>query len=643
MKAKTELLQNSLPLICAGLGDKLDVRIKVQGNQASTNGNTIVIPDFKVATKEDKDAVLGFASHEAAHIKFNSWKDITREDMQECTAMRKAMWNIFEDLRIESEMIKAMIGTRKWIDQIWINRQKEGTRPAVTSECAPTSILQDYLLFTCRVKYREQKHLQPYLDAATDAFIDVLGWKLQMQLDDVVHEHLPKLISSRSAFDLAIQVEQLINKHEPDEPQQPKEPEQQSSNEESSEGDTGDSGETNSSDSSSDTKDEQKGEGTNDSDSKPDSSGEEKPEGEGTSDSDSEPDSLTNPDSSSASNGEEGDSKDGPQTPTSTAPLNTPSTEDIKKAIEALTQATEGDFKDDMEQFVSQMAKLAQANEAQSQVGIPDIQWAKDLVDTNNSYSSRYGRSLESDVKRNSNMLTAKLQGLVQEDIRVRAKNKDRGQRINTKLLHRVTVGNPKVFKSKSHKKEIDTIVEIMVDNSGSMVCNRTSNGETLMNGAKKAQLSLALALDKLQGVTVTASAFPTGENRCSNVIELLSEGEPVKKLAPRLSIVKGNGDNTPSASAMWHSLRKVVESNKQRKIILFVTDGCPNADQAKTLGDLVVKAEKNGIVVIGIAIGEIADYKSKFYKFFSNAIFIQDAKELKNEMFKVAHNLISG
>lgn len=607
MNAKTEMFQNALPLICAGLGDKLNVKIKVQGNQASTDGTTIIIPDFKVTTKEDKDAVLGFASHEAAHIKFNSFDGIKQQDIQG-HPLRKSMWNIFEDLRIENAMIKSMIGTRKWIDQIWINRQKEGCRPSVTSKSEPTKILFDYLLFTCRVKYRDQKQLQPYLDAATDAFIDVLGWKLQMDLDNVLSKHLPNLDSSVTALNLAKKVEQLINNHEPEE-------------------------ESNSSESDNDEDEQDKASNSNGGDS----SEESQQEDDGQSfNGESESESSTN----STSNSEFSDSYQKAQS--SCQSSNTPTADDIKQAIESLAQASDEDFEDDMEQYIAQMAKLAQANDAKSHVSIPEIQYAK-YVTNNSPYSISQGKKLTSEVKRDSNLLTAKIQGLVQEDIRIRCKTTNSGQRLNTKVLHRIAAGNSKVFKSKAKKVEVDTIVEVMIDNSFSMCSKRTSNGKTLISEARKAQLSLALALDKLDGVTVTASAFPTAHTGSSQVIELLSEGESVKKLATRLSIVTGQGDNTPSASAMWHSIRKVIESKRQRKIILFVTDGHPNLNEMDTLKSLVSKAEKNGIVVIGIAIGNIALDMHRFYYFFSNAIFIQDAAELKTEMFKVARNLISG
>ncbi|MEZ9922281.1 hypothetical protein AB4342_19410, partial [Vibrio breoganii] len=85
----------------------------VNGDQAWTDGQTICVPNFNVSSKEEKDAVLGFISHEAAHIKFNSFRGISRSQMLG-NPLRKAMHNIFEDLRIEKAMIDYMIGSRKW-------------------------------------------------------------------------------------------------------------------------------------------------------------------------------------------------------------------------------------------------------------------------------------------------------------------------------------------------------------------------------------------------------------------------------------------------------------------------------------------------------------------------------------------------
>ena len=215
MSKQTQLLQNSLPLIAAGLGDKLGVRVTVSGNQAYTDGQSINIPDFQISSKEEKDAVLGLMSHEAAHIKFHSFRGISDDDIR--VPLRKHMWNILEDCRIETAMIDSMIGTKKWMNQIWINRQKEGTREPVTKDNAPASILCDYLLFTCRVNHRGQQHLENYLDAAEEAFIEVFGWKLLSQLEALLTQHIGRLSSSKKAMALAKQVEDLIKNHEPEE------------------------------------------------------------------------------------------------------------------------------------------------------------------------------------------------------------------------------------------------------------------------------------------------------------------------------------------------------------------------------------------------------------------------------------------
>lgn len=72
-----------------------------------------------------------------------------------------------------------------------------------------------------------------------------------------------------------------------------------------------------------------------------------------------------------------------------------------------------------------------------------------------------------------------------------------------------------------------------------------------------------------------------------------------------------------------------------------MVTDGFPNYDQRDALTQLVQRAERNGITVIGIAIGDIADYKSEFLQYFRNALFISDVSQLKKELFKVAKDLL--
>lgn len=610
MNKQNQLIHNSLPLIAAGLGDKLGVRITVSGNQAWTDGKTINIPDFNIKSKEHKDAVLGFVSHEAAHLKFDSFN--LQGDFS--SAALQNYWNIFEDLRIENAMIESMVGTKNWINQIWINRQNDGSRPPIQTDAEPASCICELLLMTCRVNHRGQTHVQPYLDAAEDAFCLNLGFKLYMQVNNLLSNELPNLSSSKDAYDLAVKVNTLINEFDPDEdePDEPDEPSPDSSSqtpEESNPGDSASPDESNEPDSSDET-DEGAGQ-ANDAESEESNS-------QG---SDNSQSSSVDPEQSMES---EGNNSSSNSTSSGQHDLNQPTSEQIRAAIQAANDSTE--TFDDMSSFAQSLEVLAEANPEQSRVSLPEV------INVDPISGIRWG--IESNVNSTSSQITAKLQSIVEHEMRVRCRTKSSGLKLNSKTLHRYAVNDARLFKQKSKKLQIDTVVEVCVDNSGSMT------SRNLMSTAREAQLALAQALSRINGVGIGASAFPDSD--CdSNILNLLDEGESVSKLAMRYHKVDGRGDSTPTASALWHCIRKVCSSRKHHKVIIIITDGYPNGGQREELARLVSKATQSGITVIGVAIGTISSNKQAFYQYFPNALFIQDIRELKSELFKVAKDIL--
>ncbi|WP_318408867.1 VWA domain-containing protein [Photobacterium leiognathi] len=588
-----KLLADSLPLIGAGLGDKLGVKINVGGNQAFTDGRSYIqIPEFDITSKAQKDAVLGYMAHEAAHIKFNSFKGINTNNFNGKPVLH-SLWNIIEDLRIENAMIDSMIGTRKWMDQIWINRKADGTRPPVTNEDNPITVLCDYMLFTCRVTYRDQQYLTEYLEAAEEAFIEVLGWKLQMKLDALIHPKLGEIKTSRQAFNLANTIFDLIENHEPDED----EPDSSDEADNSDEADSSDDTSSDDSDTNSSTETDDDGSCSNQTSTSDDS--------------DVTPDSESDTDSQPSSD---------------TAESADPSKH--KAAIEQLKSLTsDDDAFDDMSSFIDSLAIMPQTE--QTSLNVPTAtSVSRHLIDDDSA------NGLLSRVKGSSNQLTNKMQAVVEEELRTKRRTAKSGKRLNTRVLHRVKSGDQRLFTRKTEKAEIDTIVEISLDNSGSM-------DGYLINVAKEAQLSLALALEKLNNVSITASAFPL-DHSSKGVYELKRESDSVKSLARNLSTLTASGYNTPSGTAMMHSLKTVLASKRDRKVIMMITDGSPDGSEAVPLANLIRKAERSGIIVIGIAVGSIANYKECFYEFFNHAIFIQDIADLKKEMFSVTRKILT-
>ncbi|BBM67878.1 hypothetical protein VA249_45240 (plasmid) [Vibrio alfacsensis] len=611
MKNQNQLIQNSLPLIAAGLGDKLGVRVTVSGDQAWTDGTTINIPDFNITSKEQKAAVLGFLSHEAAHLKFDSFA--VRNRIHSTTM--KNYWNIFEDMRIENAMIDCMVGTKTWINQIWINRQNDGSRPPITDQAEPYTAICELLLMTCRVKYRGQAHLQPYLDAAESAFCFHFGYKLYMQLASLLHAELPLVDSSNAAFDLAEKVDSLISNYEPEDDSEDEKEDESQSEQEAEDGEAesspGSSSETSEEDGSQDES------GSNETSEDGEQSG-------CSTDLDEDGESTDSNNSTTESNqGEQDGETSSKGSNFGQQVMNEPTSEQIVAAIQAAMNNSE-EF-DDMDGFADSLEVLAKASGDSSSVSLPDV--------INVDAQSGLHTTVETVVNATSSQITAKLQSIVEENMRVRCKTKISGLKLNSKTLHRYAVNDARLFKQKGTKRQIDTVVELCLDNSGSM----TAQG--LMRTAIEAQMALAKALSRINGVSITASAFP--DRSCENVLNLLDEGENVKRLAMRYHQVQGNAGCTPTASAMWHCIRKVLNSKRSNKVIIVITDGHPDDDQRDPLIKLVRKATNSGITVIGVAIGSIAEEKHKFYQFFPNALFIQNIKELKSELFKVAKDIL--
>ncbi|WP_413694430.1 hypothetical protein [Psychromonas sp. KJ10-2] len=79
------------------------------------------------------------------------------------------------------------------------------------------------------------------------------------------------------------------------------------------------------------------------------------------------------------------------------------------------------------------------------------------------------GEILKKDSLRCSNKLSASLRSFVQADRTVRARTTTRGTRLNSKVLHRGAINDPRLFKTKKTVKKVDSIVDIVLDKSGSM------------------------------------------------------------------------------------------------------------------------------------------------------------------------------
>jgi nitric oxide reductase activation protein len=150
-------LKNALPIVAAAYGEKFGVKVLIQGQDAFTDGERIVIPTA------NPDA-WGYLAHEAAHIRHTNFDMVQKASSK---PIRMALLNIIEDVRIENELAKDYPGTRRSISQV-IEYMVDTQQMCVPEQLEPASNLQAWLLFRLRCHFLGQKALTPLYQAVDE-------------------------------------------------------------------------------------------------------------------------------------------------------------------------------------------------------------------------------------------------------------------------------------------------------------------------------------------------------------------------------------------------------------------------------------------------------------------------------------------
>jgi hypothetical protein len=238
--------------------------------------------------------------------------------------------------------------------------------------------------------------------------------------------------------------------------------------------------------------------------------------------------------------------------------------------------------------------------------------------------NAQHGRTALNRVKVHSAKLTARLQGLVQAHTLTKCRTARRGRTLSPTHLHRVAVGDSRVFVRREQKIAPNTALHLLVDLSGSMCGGQDSI-------ALDAAMALALALEPISGVSRAVTAFPSLQGRDDQVTRLLSHGDHASGRAGAF-VQRGRG-STPMTGALWFAAADLLSRNEERKVILALTDGDP--DDWTSAKDLVERAVVAGIELIGVGI------QHDVRRLFPVAIQIQSIEDLKEELFRIAERML--
>lgn len=157
-------LKNALPIVAAAYGEKFGVKVLIQGQDAFTDGERIVIPTANPDDPHYQQIAWGYLAHEAAHIRHTNFDMVQKASTK---PIRKALLNIIEDVRIENELAKDYPGTRRSISQV-IEYMVDTQQMCVPEQLEPASNLQAWLLFRLRCHFLGQKALTPLYQAVDE-------------------------------------------------------------------------------------------------------------------------------------------------------------------------------------------------------------------------------------------------------------------------------------------------------------------------------------------------------------------------------------------------------------------------------------------------------------------------------------------
>ena len=598
---KNRTLHHAFPIVAAAIGNRFGVQVSVGGDKAETDGQTIWLPAYEGDDPDYQDVAWGLLAHEAAHIRYSDFSL-----RYGSSVLRRRLCNAIEDVRIEHELAKDFPGTRLTIRTVIEKMITKGDFVASSIDDHPANILYSFVLKSLRARVLGQSALLPLVEQTEVALKATFPKGAVTRLKGLLSEVPLGLQSESDCLQLTDRILTMIEQEfeqqrqcnqaqtPADEDASP-EPDDTSHDDKSTDADDS---------SSSDSEDnvEPNERLPNDTDDNPSS------ESAGNDDS-----NLKNP-------------EDEPGTPSDSSSSNSQG-EDEENAeiadpmgvLQNLLSAGDGDIEQDL--FESLKSALSLAAENVSELLMPS--------GNEPPMDVRAGDFLLRKVQSESGKIRAALQGLVQSQTLSRSQHACRGRRMDGRRLHRLPLGETKLFQRKQAKSAPNTAIHLLLDKSESMGYQVTdSQGQPMgsrMPIALEATLALALAFEGIPGVNPGVTAFPGSHD--DSVFRLLDHGQLVNARTGAFSLAATG--STPMTEAIWFGAASLLRCREPRKVLMVMTDGQPN-DTVSTL-ELLQRCRDSGIETVGVGLGLDVSH------LFPIAITINDLSELRAQLFELS------
>ena len=222
------------------------------------------------------------------------------------------------------------------------------------------------------------------------------------------------------------------------------------------------------------------------------------------------------------------------------------------------------------------------------------------------------------------------LMPLVQSKLETGVRYTDRGRRIDTRRLCRLSVGNARVFCKAKPKKATGAAVHILLDLSGSM-------GSTGAEIGLRASLGIIQALQGIRHVNPALTIFPGAAcgRRDFATCSVVPHGMRLERVDVREIGGIDSWGPTPIAPALRTAGKALAACRESAKIVLLITDGVISATMLRSVVDDLAAT---GVKVFGIQIG----CDSGLERLLPRSIHIDSVEELKTALFTLTRDAFS-
>jgi cobalamin biosynthesis protein CobT len=221
-----------------------------------------------------------------------------------------------------------------------------------------------------------------------------------------------------------------------------------------------------------------------------------------------------------------------------------------------------------------------------------------------------------------STRMRAKMLGMMQSIKRKPESYGLSGRKLASGRLVKLAAGDPRIFKKKIEKVEVNTAVVVLLDLSGSM------GGKYEV--ANAAAFALHNTLFGLKGVSICSAEF-SGKTKEPDVNILVDFGR--KPLSENFHHYPFDG--TPTDTAIWAGRSLLLQRPEPRKILLVITDGRPS--KSSETKSATQRTMRDGIEIAAIGIMEKC-----VQRYWDNHTVINTIQELPAAIFGVMEELLT-